>query len=230
MHTKEISDMLHSAAAFGWFWHMVYKTSTVPRAHLLLVPAVNGWPRNQLSAAFARASDGATTAGLLSTGKPWVFGRNGRCGLLQKLMAKCKRPGAGARSLSLSAVFSVKRDPLQKVCLESSQSKDIRTEVFPYHWYDFLGDDFYPAWLWAEEACLALASWAWRIRQLSDYRNSVCPSHGHGLFRLEFILMTFTQRGANCELPLINGPSSPLTFSRRPLAFPAALAPWWFWK
>lgn len=67
-------------------------------------------------------------------------------------------------------------------------------------------------------ACLAVASWAQRIKGLRDYRNSVCPSHVHGLFSLGFILMTFTQRETNCELPLINGLSSPLTFSQHPSA------------
>lgn len=71
-----------------------------------------------------------------------------------------------------------------------------------------------------EVACPDLASWAWRISGLSDYRNSICLSHVHGLFSLWFILMTFMQRGANCELPLINGLSSPLTFSQHPLASP----------
>lgn len=57
-------------------------------------------------------------------------------------------------------------------------------------------------------------------RRLSGYRSTVCPSHVRGLFSLGFILMTFTQRGPTCELPLINGLSSLLAFSEHPLASP----------
>lgn len=105
----------------------------VPLARLLHVLAVNDWPRNRFSAAFAGASNGATMAGSCSRQKPGVFGGNRKCGLLQKLMPKCKMQEAWARSPFLSGVSSVNRLLLKEIYLKSSKSKDIRVEVFLYH-------------------------------------------------------------------------------------------------
>lgn len=57
------------------------------------------------------------------------------------------------------------------------------------------------------------APWTWRIGGLSGTGIVFCPPFMHGLFSLGFFLMTFMQRGANCELPLFNGLSAPASLS-----------------
>lgn len=127
-------------------------------------------------------------------------------------MPKCKRQGAGATSPSVNRLLP------QAVCLDRSKDERIRAEVFLEHWYCFLGDEGYSTRLWGGRGLPCCGILGLKDKGAGDYRNSVWPSHVHGLFSLGFILMTFKQRGANCELPLINGLSSPVTFSQHPLA------------
>lgn len=74
-------------------------------------------------------------AGSCSRRKPHVFGGNGKYGLLQKVVPKCKTQEAWAKSPFLSGVSSVNRLLPKEVYLKSSRSKDIRVEVFLYHRY-----------------------------------------------------------------------------------------------